>query len=156
MGLCSSGKTTLSASGFLLPDTLYDAEVAKRLCGHNDGCRVLVVTVASVIEPFLSLQHRENFAEVEKFVIYCKWVVDVIFEVGFLVCLLWLLCFAGPAWVDSRCSDWYYGRGMGIFVMVCYLGRQLFVVDLLAWMWCVNVIWFAGKIGVGEGVDGFG
>lgn len=72
MGLCSSGKTTLSASGFLLPDTLYDAEVAKRLCGHNDGCRVLVVTVASVVEPFLSLQHRENFAEVEKFVIYCK------------------------------------------------------------------------------------
>jgi hypothetical protein len=30
------------------------------------------VTIASVVEPFLSLKHRENFAEVEKFVIYCK------------------------------------------------------------------------------------
>lgn len=69
MGLCSSGKTTLSASGMLLPDTLYDAEVAKRRYSYNDRCLVLVVTVASIFEPFLSLQHRENNAQVEAFVI---------------------------------------------------------------------------------------
>ncbi|GMY37401.1 glyoxysomal processing protease, glyoxysomal isoform X2 [Fagus crenata] len=58
-----SGKTTLSASGILLPDTLYDGDVAKRLYGQDDRCPVLVVTVASVLEPFLSLQHRQNIAE---------------------------------------------------------------------------------------------
>ncbi len=69
MGLYSSGKTTLSASGILLPDTLYDGEVAKRLYGQDDRCPVLVVTVASVLEPFLSLQHRQNIAEVETLLI---------------------------------------------------------------------------------------
>ncbi|KAG7962339.1 hypothetical protein I3843_09G062200 [Carya illinoinensis] len=59
----NSGKTTLSASGMLLPDNLYDAEVAKRLCSYNDRCPVLVVTVASIVDPFLSLQHRENIAQ---------------------------------------------------------------------------------------------
>ena len=69
LGLCSSGKTTLSASGMLLPDTLYDGEVAKRLYGQDNQCPVLVVTVASVVEPFLSLQHRQNIAKVGTFVI---------------------------------------------------------------------------------------
>ncbi|XP_050287045.1 glyoxysomal processing protease, glyoxysomal isoform X1 [Quercus robur] len=58
-----SGKTTLSASGMLLPDTLYDGEVAKGLYGQDNQCPVLVVTVASVVEPFLSLQHRQNIAK---------------------------------------------------------------------------------------------
>ncbi|PON61385.1 Peptidase S1C [Trema orientale] len=55
-----SGRTTLSASGMLLPHTLYDYAVAKQLCGDGDDFPVLVVTVASVVEPFLSVQHREN------------------------------------------------------------------------------------------------
>ncbi|XP_057471812.1 glyoxysomal processing protease, glyoxysomal isoform X1 [Actinidia eriantha] len=44
--LYNSGKTTLSASGILLP-----------------GSSALVVTVASIVEPFLSLQHRENMSQ---------------------------------------------------------------------------------------------
>ncbi|KAL5096728.1 hypothetical protein RYX36_001055 [Vicia faba] len=56
-----SGETTLSASGLLVPDTLCDTQVAKRLYGDRfEDHRVLVVTVASVVEPFLSPQHREN------------------------------------------------------------------------------------------------
>lgn len=62
LGKFSSGKTTLSASGMLLPCNIFDAEVAER----NWGVNGLVVTVASVVEPFLSLQHREkNTSEVE-------------------------------------------------------------------------------------------
>ncbi|XP_027353322.1 glyoxysomal processing protease, glyoxysomal [Abrus precatorius] len=59
-----SGETTLSASGVLLPDTLVDSQVARRLYGdyYNED-RVLVVTVASVVEPFLSSQHRENIPQ---------------------------------------------------------------------------------------------
>ncbi|RDX62263.1 Glyoxysomal processing protease, glyoxysomal, partial [Mucuna pruriens] len=58
-----SGETTLSASGMLVPDTLCDAQVAKRLYGDNGEDRVLVVTVASVVEPFLSPQQRENIPQ---------------------------------------------------------------------------------------------
>ncbi|XP_047163562.1 glyoxysomal processing protease, glyoxysomal isoform X3 [Vigna umbellata] len=58
-----SGETTLSASGMLVPDTLYDAQVATRLYGGNCEDRVFVVTVASVVEPFLSPQHRENIPQ---------------------------------------------------------------------------------------------
>lgn len=64
--MCSSGTTTISASGMLLPETLYDGEAAKQLSGGgSDRSPALVVTVASVVEPFLSLQHRENLAQVE-------------------------------------------------------------------------------------------
>ncbi|XP_062013114.1 glyoxysomal processing protease, glyoxysomal [Rosa rugosa] len=60
----NSGTTTISASGMLLPETLYDGEVAKQLCGGgSDWSPALVVTVASVVEPFLSLQHRESLAQ---------------------------------------------------------------------------------------------
>ncbi|XP_031278959.1 glyoxysomal processing protease, glyoxysomal [Pistacia vera] len=52
----NSGKTTLSASGMLLPNNIYDADVRER----NWGVNGLVVTVASVVEPFLSMQHREK------------------------------------------------------------------------------------------------
>ncbi|OMO65200.1 hypothetical protein COLO4_31438 [Corchorus olitorius] len=56
-----SGKTTLSASGMLLPDTLYNTEVAKSILDSDSGQNLmLVMTVASVIEPFLTIQHREN------------------------------------------------------------------------------------------------
>jgi len=62
---CSSGETTLSASGMLVPHTLCDSQVAKRLYGgDNYEDRVLVVTVASVVEPFLSPQRRENIPQV--------------------------------------------------------------------------------------------
>ncbi|KAG2396047.1 Glyoxysomal processing protease [Vigna angularis] len=50
-------------SGMLVPDTLYDAQVATRLYGGNCEDRVFVVTVASVVEPFLSPQHRENIPQ---------------------------------------------------------------------------------------------
>ncbi|KAI5447970.1 glyoxysomal processing protease, glyoxysomal [Lathyrus oleraceus] len=58
-----SGETTLSASGLLVPDTLCDTQVAKRLYGDRFEDRVLVVTVASVVEPFLSPHHRENIPQ---------------------------------------------------------------------------------------------
>lgn len=62
--LCSSGETALSTSGLLVPDTLCDTQVARRLYGDNCEGRVLVVTVASVVEPFLSPQQRENIPQV--------------------------------------------------------------------------------------------
>lgn len=58
-----SGQTTLSASGMLVPDTLCDSQVATHLYGDNSEDRVLIVTVASVVEPFLSPQHRENIPQ---------------------------------------------------------------------------------------------
>lgn len=61
----SSGKTTLSASGMLLPDTLYDSAIAKHLLGERDRSPVLVVTVASIIEPFLAQQQKESISQVQ-------------------------------------------------------------------------------------------
>ncbi|XP_054777019.1 glyoxysomal processing protease, glyoxysomal isoform X2 [Prosopis cineraria] len=58
-----SGETTLSASGMLIPDTLYDIEVARHLYGDLCEGMGLVVTVASVVEPFLSPQQRENVSQ---------------------------------------------------------------------------------------------
>ncbi|XP_017978709.1 PREDICTED: glyoxysomal processing protease, glyoxysomal isoform X2 [Theobroma cacao] len=59
-----SGKTTLSASGMLLPDTLYNTEVAKCIWDSDgDQNLMLVMTVASVVEPFLTIQHRENLSQ---------------------------------------------------------------------------------------------
>ncbi|KAI3434105.1 uncharacterized protein J3R85_006904 [Psidium guajava] len=55
-----SGITTLSASGMLVPKGLYDVGLASRFLGDDNRSRALVVTVASVVEPFLSLWHREN------------------------------------------------------------------------------------------------
>ncbi|CAK7350557.1 unnamed protein product [Dovyalis caffra] len=59
----NSGKTTLSASGFLLPDALYDADLANRILERKSQGLGLVVTVASVIEPFLSSKHRESISQ---------------------------------------------------------------------------------------------
>ncbi|GMJ14685.1 degradation of periplasmic proteins 15 [Hibiscus trionum] len=62
--LYHSGKTTLSASGMFLPDTLYNTEVAKCIWDTDNGRNsMLVMTVASVIEPFLTIQHRENLSQ---------------------------------------------------------------------------------------------
>ncbi|EEF50835.1 trypsin domain-containing protein, putative [Ricinus communis] len=61
--LYASGKTTLSASGMILPDTLFHSGLVKQILGSNglEGqVLVLVVTVASVVESFLSLQQRES------------------------------------------------------------------------------------------------
>ena len=76
MGICSSGRTTLSASGMLLPHTLYDSAVAEQLCDHGDRFPVLVVTVASIVEPFLSVQHRQNnISQVEIIQLCCSCLV---------------------------------------------------------------------------------
>ncbi|KAI9074076.1 hypothetical protein K1719_043968 [Acacia pycnantha] len=58
-----SGETTLSASGMLIPANLYDTEVAKHLYGDLCEGMCLVVTVASVVEPFLPPQQRENVCQ---------------------------------------------------------------------------------------------
>ncbi|KAK2642167.1 hypothetical protein Ddye_023930 [Dipteronia dyeriana] len=52
----NSGKTTLSASGMLLSDNIYATDLVER----NWGVNGLVVTVASVVEPFLSVQPRDK------------------------------------------------------------------------------------------------
>ncbi|KAI6705173.1 hypothetical protein NL676_008135 [Syzygium grande] len=55
-----SGITTLSASGMLVPKVLYGSGLASRVLGNDNWSGALVVTAASVVEPFLSLWHREN------------------------------------------------------------------------------------------------
>ncbi|XP_030543558.1 glyoxysomal processing protease, glyoxysomal [Rhodamnia argentea] len=55
-----SGITTLSASGMLVSKGLYNVGLAIRALGDDNQSGALVVTVASVVEPFLSLWHREN------------------------------------------------------------------------------------------------
>lgn len=57
LGIFSSGRTTISASGTLLPKNMYDADSAGRNWGADNA---LVMTVASVVEPFLLPQHRET------------------------------------------------------------------------------------------------
>lgn len=89
--LCSSGKTTLSASGMLLPDALYSSEAAKRVLNCDSGQSLaLVVTVASVVEPFLSAEHRENMSQVEDVV---DWILVVLFIDYVSTMLLLLFCF---------------------------------------------------------------
>ncbi|KAK2970363.1 hypothetical protein RJ640_030068 [Escallonia rubra] len=66
----SSGKTTLSASGVLLP---------KQNCRDTDT-QLLVMTVASVIEPFLSLQQRENVSEHAKHELIPGSQIDIMVE----------------------------------------------------------------------------
>lgn len=56
------GKTTISASGMLFPESLQVFPMIKNLNG-DDKTAPLIVTVASVIEPFLSLQHRERMSQ---------------------------------------------------------------------------------------------
>ncbi|KAE8647693.1 glyoxysomal processing protease, glyoxysomal isoform X3 [Cucumis sativus] len=55
-----SGRTTLSASGMILPETLYDTRAAKHLGNYKDQFATLVLTVSSIFEPFMPLQHRDK------------------------------------------------------------------------------------------------
>ncbi|XP_059658927.1 glyoxysomal processing protease, glyoxysomal isoform X2 [Cornus florida] len=63
----NSGKTTLSSSGMLLPGSFRFTPKSLQIGGDVDGRSLpglaLVVTVASIIEPFLSPQHRENISQ---------------------------------------------------------------------------------------------
>ncbi|XP_057948608.1 glyoxysomal processing protease, glyoxysomal [Malania oleifera] len=59
-----SGKTTLSASGMLVPDSLCNMKIYYNNDQSPTPSSAFVVTVASVIEPFLTLQHRENISQV--------------------------------------------------------------------------------------------
>lgn len=61
----SCGITTLSASGMLLPSSFFGPKLAKHIVGATDASMpdfAFVLTVASVIEPFLS--NRDNLAQV--------------------------------------------------------------------------------------------
>ncbi|KAK4770785.1 hypothetical protein SAY87_031317 [Trapa incisa] len=58
-----SGATSLSASGFLLPDALCDSETVKQFFGDSVSSTAFVVTVASVIESFLSPNHQGNISQ---------------------------------------------------------------------------------------------
>ncbi|CAI9087416.1 OLC1v1021481C1 [Oldenlandia corymbosa var. corymbosa] len=63
----NSGKTTLSASGMLLPGFSYCPSEAMEGGDDKDAQSsedsVLVLTVASLIDPFLSQQHRANLSK---------------------------------------------------------------------------------------------
>ncbi|OIT27393.1 PREDICTED: glyoxysomal processing protease, glyoxysomal [Nicotiana attenuata] len=65
--LYNSGKTTLSASGMLLPSSFVNASVSKQIQGesklHSFGGHFLVLTVASVIEPFVVQQDRGDISK---------------------------------------------------------------------------------------------
>ncbi|XXG46675.1 hypothetical protein AAC387_Pa02g1461 [Persea americana] len=57
--LHESGKTTLSASGMVIPDSLGESPIIKHLCGYEwqqhlpVSWSTLVLTTASIVEPFL-------------------------------------------------------------------------------------------------------
>lgn len=72
MCLYSSGRTTLSASGVLLPESLYDSAAAEKLSAGGDRSPTLVLTVASVVEPFLSSQHRDDLSLVRIHAVSCE------------------------------------------------------------------------------------
>ncbi|XP_043701200.1 glyoxysomal processing protease, glyoxysomal isoform X2 [Telopea speciosissima] len=57
-----SGMTTLSASGLLLPDSLSDSPILNYV-RKSSSTMAIVVTIASIVEPFLSLPHRKNAAQ---------------------------------------------------------------------------------------------
>ncbi|KAG9439202.1 hypothetical protein H6P81_019367 [Aristolochia fimbriata] len=60
------GKTTLSASGFMLPNSLIDVSFQKQLWEQrsvNFSDSILVVTTASVVEPFLPVRYRYSLNE---------------------------------------------------------------------------------------------
>ncbi|KAK9152822.1 hypothetical protein Sjap_000302 [Stephania japonica] len=57
----NSGKTTISASGMLLTESLCEFRYIKDFVGGvNRSDSGLVVTVASIVEPFLTARHRES------------------------------------------------------------------------------------------------
>ncbi|PWA67909.1 Peptidase S1C [Artemisia annua] len=62
MPICSSGKTTLSASGIILPSS---CDVGLLAIPTSNEPISLVVTVASLIEPFLSPKYRDQMSQVK-------------------------------------------------------------------------------------------
>uniref|UniRef100_A0A7N0R992 Glyoxysomal processing protease, glyoxysomal n=2 Tax=Kalanchoe fedtschenkoi TaxID=63787 RepID=A0A7N0R992_KALFE len=58
----NSGRTTLSASGVLLPASFFDVDMARKCFGGGDVS--VVVTVASVVEHFLSVRYRQGVYQV--------------------------------------------------------------------------------------------
>lgn len=74
--MSSSGITTLSASGFLLPDAFYDSEAVKRVFGDSESSTAFVVTVASVVESFLSPNHCRNTAQVKKLICFASLIAQ--------------------------------------------------------------------------------
>lgn len=59
--ICSSGKTTLSSSGIILPSSFNVGLLAKQIGSKPVS---MVMTVASIVEPFLSSKHRDHMSQV--------------------------------------------------------------------------------------------
>ncbi|KAK1392150.1 hypothetical protein POM88_011206 [Heracleum sosnowskyi] len=68
----NSGKTTLSASGMLVPGSLFDPAIAKQILGDIDAS-----LTGSVIEPFLS--NRDNLAHAKNTLI-ANSQIDIMIE----------------------------------------------------------------------------
>lgn len=70
---CSSGKTMLSASGMTFPASSGSATSGSATTGNISNLEssesVLVLTAASVIEPFISQTYKESASEV--------WYIDM-------------------------------------------------------------------------------
>lgn len=60
----SSGNTTLSASGMLFPRSILSGDVSAKLLCEDGQDMALVLTVASLVEPFLTLGHRTSISQV--------------------------------------------------------------------------------------------
>ncbi|CAA7015742.1 unnamed protein product [Microthlaspi erraticum] len=58
-----SGNTTLSASGMLFPRSVLSGEVAAAKLMAEDQDVALVLTVASLVEPFLTMAHRTSLSQ---------------------------------------------------------------------------------------------
>ncbi|WOG85142.1 hypothetical protein DCAR_0104329 [Daucus carota subsp. sativus] len=75
------GITTLSASGMLLPSSFFGPKLAKHIVGATDASMpdfAFVLTVASVIEPFLS--NRDNLAQQAKNTLITGSQIDIMVE----------------------------------------------------------------------------
>ncbi|KAL4201250.1 hypothetical protein AMTRI_Chr02g215120 [Amborella trichopoda] len=78
-----SGKTALSASGFLLSDSFGEFAICNNLQGldhHGSSASTLVVTSASIVEPFLSAQHQSTKSKGTPQLIYGAE-IDVLVEI---------------------------------------------------------------------------
>ncbi|KAI4365140.1 hypothetical protein MLD38_021155 [Melastoma candidum] len=58
-----TGKTTISASGMLVPVSLCDSGLMEVVLAETGWDGNLVVTVASVVEPFLAMEYREGLSK---------------------------------------------------------------------------------------------
>ncbi|XP_009113676.1 glyoxysomal processing protease, glyoxysomal isoform X1 [Brassica rapa] len=59
----NSGNTTLSASGMLFPRSILTGDVSAKLLCEDGQDMALVLTVASLVEPFLTLGHRTSISQ---------------------------------------------------------------------------------------------